>query len=118
MRTALRHALTEAIKAQDPVARSALRAALGAIENAEAVDAARTPAPSDDQSTVAGSVVGLGAADVERRVLSDADLEDLLRAEVADRLSAAQAYQERGRVDRAERLRAEAAVLSKYLPDR
>ncbi len=143
MRARLRVALTDAMKARDRVAVAALRSALSAIENAEAVD---TPVPADanqpadatgppagtaepaaaeppltERATVehagfAGSVAGLRAAEVERRPLTDADVERIVRAEATDRLAAADEYERGGRHDHAERLRGEAAVLRRYLP--
>lgn len=99
---------------RDAVAVSALRTALAAIDNAEAV-------PPDEADLlasggpVAGSVAGLGASDVRRRDLTGADVERIVRAEAAERLAAAGEYERRGQPDRAARLRAEASVLSSYL---
>ena len=45
VRDRLRAALPDAMKARDSVAVAALRSVLGAIDNAEAVDAARAPQP-------------------------------------------------------------------------
>jgi uncharacterized protein len=117
-RADLRRDLTRAIRRRDAVAVSALRTALAAIENAEAVQ------PGDDAlvpeaggSPVAGAVVGLGAAEVARRELSDADLERIIRTEVRERVAAAVEYEHRGQHARAQRLRAEAALLGRYAAD-
>lgn len=106
----LRRALTTAIKARDAVAVSALRSALGAIENAGAVDAGQ--APPLTSGPIAGAVEGLGAAEVERRPV---DVRAVVAAEVEQRQAAAREYAELGRPDHAERLRAEAEVLAAHL---
>lgn len=94
---------------------SALRTALAAIENAEAVRPDEADAPPSGWSHVAGSAAGMGAGDVPRRHLTVVDVEHIVRAEVAERLAAADQYEQRGQSDSATRLRAEAAVLSRYL---
>jgi hypothetical protein len=98
------------------VAVTALRSALAAIENAEAVEAATAPTPSDGGAEVAGSVAGLGATEADRRVLTEGEVEELVAEEVAERLSVALRYDQLGQGGRADRLRAEAEVLSRYLP--
>jgi uncharacterized protein YqeY len=116
----LRQALSEALKARDTIAVSALRSALGAIDNASAVPvtdgtggadgpigAARTSSPH-----FAGAAAGLGAGETGRRALSEADARAIVRAEVAERETAAHEYERAGRVDRAGRLRREADVLA------
>ena len=98
LRGRLRGALPAAMKARDGAAVAALRAALAAIDNAEAVEPApgRSPAAAG-HADLAGPVAGLGAA------------------EVADRRAAADAYERAGQAERAGRLRAEADVLSSHL---
>jgi uncharacterized protein YqeY len=102
--------------ARDPAAVSALRSALAAIENAGAVDAPPTPPPGTTHPTIAGSVSGLGATEVQRRALTEAQVTEIVDAEIAERLSAALNYSHLGHPDRGDRLRAEAEVLSRYLP--
>jgi uncharacterized protein len=63
----------------------------------------------------AGTVAGLGAAEVERRSLGQAQMEAIVRAEIADRETAATWYERAGQLQRAERLRAEAEVLRSHL---
>ena len=111
----LRAALTQAMKARDAVAVAALRSALGAIGNAEAVDTERAPQPGTGHPRLAGTVSGLRAAEVERRSLSEAELTEIIRAEVVDRHAAAHDYERAGHRTRAERLRNEATVLSSYV---
>jgi uncharacterized protein len=106
----LRQALRAAMKTRDTAAASALRSTLAAIANTEAVPTAVTPPPGGHQH-IAGSVEGLGAAEAERRTLSDADVAGIVQAEVADRKAAAAQYEQAGHPDRAERLLREADVL-------
>jgi uncharacterized protein YqeY len=178
----MRRALTAAMKSRDRPAVTALRSALAAIDNAEAVDIAATPqaaggpAPSaeaqpgegraasveaqpgeerpasvdaqpgeghaarvdtepgegrsasaEDPSAgqreptvagrIAGAAVGLGAAEVERRTLTPAETQAIVRGEVAERQTAAHAYERAGRPGHAERLRAEAEVLGAFLDE-
>lgn len=115
LRDELRHGLTAAIRARDAPAVSALRSALAAVANAEAVDTAAAPPPRTSHPTVAGSAAGLGAADVERRALTQAEVLSLVQTEIDERLDAAEELARAGQQDRAERLRAEAEVLSRYV---
>lgn len=87
----IRADLTAAMKARDELTTGTLRMALGAITNAE----------------VAGK---------EQVELSDDEVLDVLRREIKRRKEAATVYADAGREDRAERERAEAAVLEVYLP--
>lgn len=104
------------MKTRDAVAISALRSALAAIENAEAVDAAQASPPAVVDSDIAGSAGGLWAAEIERRSLTDAQVEEIVRAEVTERLAAADDYERLGHREHAERLRNEADVLSRHVP--
>ena len=112
-RLLLRERLLAARKDRDATRVSALRSALGAIDNAETPDA--EPLDLATSGPVAGSVAGLGAAEVPRRVLSDSAIRDLLRGEVDERLAAAEQISAGGQPDRAMALRAEAAVLADLL---
>lgn len=105
MRIVLRRALSEAIRARDAAAVSALRSALAAIENAEAVDGADVTAST-----------GVGSTEVARRSLTDSEVQELVDAERTERLSTALEYDRLGQGDHAARLRSEAAVLSRHLP--
>jgi uncharacterized protein len=113
-RATLRDALLAARKDRDAARVSALRSALSAIDNAETPDNARVDAPSS--GTIAGGVVGLGAAEVARRVLSDEQVRSLLLGEIDERLAAAKEI-EASHTERAATLRTEAAVLSDLLGD-
>ena len=67
----LRQELLAARKARDPVAVAALGSAIGAIENAEAVDVSSGLPALTSSEHVAGATAGVGSSDVERRVLSE-----------------------------------------------
>lgn len=112
----LRAELARAIRARDRVAASALRSALAAVENAEAADAATVPRAGTGDAPFARSLVGLGAGEAERRALTAAEVEAIVRAEVTDRQAAAREYRRLGRPEHADRLLAEAAVLERHLP--
>lgn len=103
------------MKSRDAVAVAALRSALAAIDNAEAVDPAAAPDPTSGEGPIAKSVAGLGAAEVPRRELSDSEEASIVAAEVVERRAAADEYDRLGRGDDAERLRSEADVLAAAL---
>ncbi|WP_067568094.1 hypothetical protein [Nocardia acidivorans] len=111
LRDRLRTALPVAMKARDRSATAALRSALAAIDNAEAVDASDVTA-----GAIESSAVGLGTAERARRVLTEADIVSIVRAEIDDRRTAATEYDAHsGGADRAETLRAEANTLEGFL---
>jgi uncharacterized protein len=116
----MRRALTVAMKARDQRAVTALRSALAAIDNAEAVDTATGP-PGEGRPAVegkiAGAAVGVGAAEAARRTLTPAQTGAIVRAEVDERQTTADAYERAGQPHHAERLRAEAEVLRVHLDD-
>ena len=113
-RTKLRDALLTARKERDATRVAALRSALSAIDNDETPDDAHVNAPSS--GAIANAVVGLGAAEVARRELSDAQIRSLLRGEVDERLAVARQI-DTTHAERAASLRAEAAVLTDLLGD-
>jgi uncharacterized protein YqeY len=115
VRERLRRALPGAMRARDAVAVAALRAGLAAIDNAEAVEAARHAPPVASHPELAGTLAGLGAGEVERRVLTDAQMEAIVRAEVTELRAAAEGYRRAGQADQAERLLAQAEVLDAHL---
>jgi uncharacterized protein len=104
------------------IAAAAIRSALAAIGNAEAVPLRSTPrpAPATDGSRrppigsghIADAAVGLGATEAARRQLTEADIAEIVLAEITDRRSAADQYDRLDRTERAERLRREAAILA------
>jgi len=104
----LRTALNQAMRDRADVA-SALRSALGAIANAQAVEDPQTaPAPS---AHVAGAVAGLGAAEVERAALGEQDRRALVAAEAQELAALAARLREHGRFAQAESAERGAAVL-------
>jgi uncharacterized protein YqeY len=115
MRTSLRRDLTAAMKARDRTAVAALRSALAAIDNAESVAGAQPSQGGATSEHFAGATAGSGAAEVERRQLTDADLRAILDREVRERVAAADEYDLLGRQDIAEGLRSEADVLRRHL---
>ena len=100
------------MKARDRVAVGALRSALAAIDNAEAVE---RPADVDQQLAIERIPLGVGAAELDRRVLTEAQITDIVHNEMAEREAAARDYDFAGRPERAEQLRTEASVLSAHL---
>ncbi|MEU2515775.1 hypothetical protein [Streptomyces syringium] len=100
------------MRARDKAAVSALRSTLAALDNAEAV-------PVDEAGlrgvALEHAPVGAGATEVPRRELSERTMVDVVRAEAAERLEAAAQLTAPAHADRAARLRAEAAVLLRFL---
>ncbi|WP_245722153.1 hypothetical protein [Nocardia crassostreae] len=108
LRESLRGALPRATKARDRAAVAAVRATLAAIDNAEAVDASDVTA-----GAIETSAAGLGAAERPRKHLTEAEIDSIVRAEIAERLTVAAEYDGlNGGSDRAATLRAEAAALT------
>ena len=116
MRTSLRDDLKAALKARDRTAVAALRSALAAIENAEAVPADHPADSLTGDGHIAGAAAGVGAAEAEPRHLTEADLRSIVENEIRERSHAAREYEQGGHNDHAERLRAEAEVLRRHLP--
>lgn len=111
----LTQALRAALRARDQVAIAALRSALAAIANAEAVDAGEARSAVSGGRHFAGAAAGPGAAEVARKELTERAVRDIVRAEIADREVAAGQYRQGGHAERAGRLQAEIAVLEKML---
>jgi uncharacterized protein len=109
MQTALRAAM----KKQDRVAVNAIRSALAAMANAEAVD--ESLAPPAEPGTIAGGVQGLGRGEVPRKTITEHDARDIVQEAIAERQRAAAQYDELNRHDDAGRLREEIAVLERFL---
>ncbi|MFD6449886.1 hypothetical protein ACFWF3_03830 [Nocardia sp. NPDC060220] len=110
LRERLRAALKTAMKARDLGAVTALRSALAAIDNAEAIDAGDVRAGAMEESTV-----GLGAAEAVRRDLTEVEIEAIVRREIDERRCAASDYDRLGAIDRRDRLSAEADALAALL---
>jgi uncharacterized protein len=115
--TRLRAALREALKTRDVVAAFAIRSALGAIGNAQAVPADAGPgtAVRTESAYVAKAATGAGATEATRRQLSPADIQAIVGAEISERETTAGQYEQAGQADRADRLRREARILRDVL---
>ncbi|WP_370585102.1 hypothetical protein [Nocardia sp. XZ_19_231] len=110
LRERLRAALKPAMKARDLGAVSALRSALAAIDNAEAIDVGEMRAVAMEDSPV-----GPGAAEASRRDLTEIEIEAIVRREIDERHVAATEYDRIGAIDRRDRLTAEADALAALL---
>ena len=114
LRDALRRDLASAMKAREPDAVSALRTAIAAIDNAEAV-----PVPDQQQAStsshIAGARAGLGAAETARRPIGSSQQMAILRDQVAGYTTEADRYDALGQQAAAQRLRAQARLLTTYL---
>ena len=100
----LRDDLSRAMKERDTTAISVLRTTISAIANAEApplVDGG--PKPS------------IGLVDHPRLALTDADLDRILRHEIADREDTIERFERGGKDAEAAELRAEIGILQRYL---
>ncbi|WP_234434363.1 GatB/YqeY domain-containing protein [Streptomyces sp. NRRL F-5126] len=107
----LRQALPEAMRARDKVAVRAIRSALAALDNAGAVPLDGAPRAG----AIEGAPIGAGAAEAPRRELGDDDMVEILRAEAAERLSAADELAAPEHAARVAELRGEAVVLLGFL---
>lgn len=114
LRATLRRDLAAAMKARDPDAVAALRTAIAAIDNAQAV-AAPEAAPPATSAHIAGARAGLGAAEAARRPLTADELEAILRGQLAEYAREADGYAAHGQEAAAQRLRNQASLLSRYL---
>ena len=110
IRDRLRDDLKPAMRERDMTRVRALRSALGAIDNAEAVPTTARAGAIEDAS------VGVGSTEAARHELSAQDVRDVLQQEVDEREAAATESDDRA-PDWAARLRAEAAVIAAYVPD-
>jgi uncharacterized protein len=111
VRQRLRGALLEAMRSRDVAAASALRSGLAAIDNAEAIPVGQPTATATSSPHFAGAAAGLGAAEAQRRSLAEAQMLEIIDAEIAERLTAAAEYDGLGYAQQGGRLRREAQVL-------
>lgn len=110
IRDRIRRDLTPAMRDRDMPRVRALRSALGAIDNAEAVPTTARAGAVENLS------VGVGGTEAARRELTAADLLDILQQEVDERETAATECAETA-PEWAKKLRAEAAVIEAYTSD-
>lgn len=112
----LRDDLGAALRRRDRPTVKTLRTVLSAIANAEAVPVSAPAfggAPLEE-GPIAGAATGLGAAEAERRVLTDDDVRDIVAGEQSELLAAAEMMAERT-PERASEMRAAAELLASYL---
>lgn len=113
LRSILRTDLVTAMKSRRPEAVSALRTALAAMDNAEAVAVPNGEAEAAS-AHFAGTRTGVGSTEAERRVLSIAEAHALLTDQIQERVVEADRYEALGERSAAHRLRLEADALRKY----
>lgn len=94
MRTRINDALKEAIKSQNKIRSATLRLVMAAVKDRDIA------ARSDDN----------------REGVSDAEILDILSKMIRQRTESAVTYEEAGRVDLAERERAEIAIIEEFMP--
>jgi hypothetical protein len=111
---ALRDGLTAALKARDAEALSALRTAIAAIENAEAIATTDTQRPMTS-ADIAGASSGVGSTEAVRRSLSTGQLRDILADQITEYAREADRYDTLGQPDAAHRLRHRARILAAYV---
>jgi uncharacterized protein YqeY len=110
----LRQELTRALRARDAVRTAALRETLTAIENAAAPPLENAP-PARDDAPIAGSVGGLYAGEIARRLLTPTEARAVVVQAIADRRGGAAEFTRVARTDHAARLLDEAHVLEQLL---
>lgn len=110
VRDRLRSALPVAMKARDRRTVAVVRATLAAIDNAESVELGEHRA-----SALESSASGPGAAEVDRKHLTEADIVAIVRAEISERRRYVDGYVTAGRHERAAELRDEADTLAGFL---
>jgi len=113
LRAALRHGLTTALKARDAEALAALRTAIAAIDNAEAIATTDTQRPITS-ADIAGAASGVGSTEAVRRALSIGQLRDIMRQQITEYTHEADRYDALGQPDAALRLRHRARILAAY----
>jgi uncharacterized protein len=113
LRAALRRGLRAALKARDADALAALRVAVAAIDNAEAVATTDTRGPVTS-ADIAGASSGVGSTEAVRQSLSLDQLRDILRDQMAEYEAEADRLRALGRPADAERSLGRAQILAAY----
>ena len=108
LKTRIRADLTAAMKRRANDETRLLRALLAALDNAEAVSVGT----AHDRYQV--RMFGDSSVEVPRRVLSEADIRDLLSRETAERDAAAQEFERLNQQSEADRLRNEITLIARY----
>ena len=114
LKGALRRDLTTALKERDRGTAAALRTALAALDNAEAV-AAPTNGQAAAGAHIAGAGSGVGSTEAERRAVTGGQAREILQGLIAEQEGEARRYDALGQGTAAQRLRAQAGVLRKHL---
>jgi uncharacterized protein len=114
LRAALRHGLTTALKARDAEALAALRTAIAAIDNAEAIATTDTRRPVTS-ADIAGAGSGVGSTEAVRQSLSLGQLRDIVREQITEYAREADRYDALGQPDAAHRLRRRARILADHV---
>jgi hypothetical protein len=109
----MRRDLTAALKAREPDAVAALRTAIAAIDNAEAVAAPDT-SPAGAGGRIAGARDGVGSTEATRRTLGVDQVRAILRDQIDEATREADRYDALGQDGAAQRLRRQARVLAAY----
>ena len=109
MQTRLREDLLTAMRAKGANEVAVLRVCLAAIDNAQAVPV------GDKHQTYEVKAFGDRSVEVPRQVLDAVEVRTVLLREMEDRLDGAGQFEQHGSADRAATLRAEAAIISRYL---
>ena len=109
LREQMKADLIQAMKARQNATVATLRAILAAIDNAEAVPIEETAMPAEPL---------LGQQhEVPRKLLSAADIRQIIQQEAAERRAASQKYATLGQPAEAERLQTAAALIEAYLTE-
>ena len=104
LRQQLRVDLREALKAREKEAVTALRILLAAIDNAEAVPTDPSFVPITGRTN-----------DVPRKLLTEADVQQILQAEAIKQREALAECERLGQDEAAKQIRTELVVMSRYL---
>jgi hypothetical protein len=102
------------MKARDSDAVAALRTAIAAMDNAEAVAAPDTSPPAAS-AHIAGARGGAGSTEAARRQLDASRLRAILHDQITEHAREADRYDVLGQADTAQRLRRRARLLAGYL---
>ena len=108
MKARLRADLRTALKERRATEAKVIRVLIAAIDNAEA------PPIHAEQTTLIHQRFRSGSAEVERLLLSRADVRSVILGEIQERERAAAELEGLGKVDRAEALRTEAVLAKRY----
>jgi uncharacterized protein YqeY len=111
----MRRDLTAAMRARRSEEVATIRTLMAAIDNAEAAGVRPPRSPTSSKSeNFAGAVSGVGSGDAPRRVLDQAELDEILDAEIADRREHEEQCGAVGRPDDAARMRRQAELIGRY----